>query len=45
VAVRDRTLVRMDALEIRALAREQAALLWERVERTPAHHFEPKGGA
>ena len=45
VAVRDRTLVRMDALEIRTLAREQAALLWERVERTPAHPFEPKGGA
>ncbi|MGZ8619474.1 MAG: hypothetical protein ACXWYE_06190, partial [Actinomycetota bacterium] len=45
VAVRDRMLVRMDALEIRALAREQAALLWERVERTPAHPFEPKGGA
>jgi len=45
VAVRDRTLVRMDALEISALAREQAALLWERVERTPSHPFEPKGVA
>ncbi|MGZ8591601.1 MAG: amidohydrolase family protein [Actinomycetota bacterium] len=45
VAVRDRTLTRMDAHEIRSLAREQASRLWERIERTPAHPFEPKGGA
>ncbi len=45
VVVRDRMLARADAREIRALAREQAALLWERVARTPAHPFEPEGGA
>ncbi len=45
VAVRDRTLTRMDSHEIRSLAREQASRLWERIERTPAHPFEPKGGA
>jgi putative selenium metabolism protein SsnA len=44
VVVRDRTLTRADAHEIRSLAREQAALLWERIERTPAHPFEPEGG-
>jgi putative selenium metabolism protein SsnA len=45
VVVRDRMLARADEHEIRSLAREQAALLWERVERTPVHPFEPKGVA
>jgi putative selenium metabolism protein SsnA len=45
VVVRDRSLTRVDAHEIGALAREQAALLWGRVARTPAHRFEPEGGA
>ena len=45
VVVRDRALTRVDAGEIRALAREQASRLWERVARTPAHPFEPKGEA
>ncbi|HEX6843543.1 MAG TPA: amidohydrolase family protein [Actinomycetota bacterium] len=43
--VRDRRLVRADLAEIRALAREQATLLWARIDRLPAHPFEPRGGA
>jgi len=43
--VRDRMLVRADAHEIRRLAREQAARLWERIERTPVHVFGPAGDA
>jgi cytosine/adenosine deaminase-related metal-dependent hydrolase len=43
--VRDRRLVRADLHEIRALAREQATRLWARIDRLPAHPFEPRGGA
>jgi putative selenium metabolism protein SsnA len=43
--VRDRALTRADVHEIRSIAREQARRLWERVARTPAHPFEPEGGA
>jgi putative selenium metabolism protein SsnA len=45
VVVRDRALTRADVHEIRALARAQAARVWARVERLPAHPFEPAGVA
>jgi putative selenium metabolism protein SsnA len=42
--VLDRKPTRVDAQELVAAARTQAERLWSRLEETPAHDFEPKGG-
>ena len=42
--VQDRSLTRLDADEVAAAAFAQAERLWERLDETPPHRFEPKGG-
>ncbi|MGD0714015.1 MAG: amidohydrolase family protein [Gaiellaceae bacterium] len=43
-AVQDRRLTRADADEVAAAALVQAERLWERLDETAPHRFEPKGG-
>jgi hypothetical protein len=42
--VLDRRLTRADQQELAVDARGQAERLWKRLEETPQHEFEPKGG-
>ena len=42
--VLDRQLTRADQRELAAEARIEAERLWHRLDETPAHEFEPKGG-
>jgi cytosine/adenosine deaminase-related metal-dependent hydrolase len=45
VAVRDRRLATAAEAELRVRCRDAAAALWRRMDETPAHLFEPAGGA
>jgi len=45
VVVRGGRLARTEVPELRARCRELAEQLWRRVDETPAHPFEPEGGA
>jgi putative selenium metabolism protein SsnA len=42
--VLDRRLTRTDQRELAVAARAEAERLWQRLDETPAHEFEPKGG-